>query len=202
MSTPSAEHWNARYRDGNTPWERRRPPPDLLELIERLGSTKLCVLVPGAGHGTDAIAWAAAGHDVTAVDHAPDAVRLSRERSRAAGHRLRILLADILDLPTHLCGTFDAVWEQTCFCALAPDQRRGYVGAMARALRPGGLLYGLFWEHGRSGGPPYNVSEACVRSAFDDLFEIISVVAATPLPDREREFVVVLRRRAWHPRRS
>ncbi len=200
MCPASPDAWDARYRDGHTPWERGRPPPDLLELLEALGGTTLCVLVPGAGHGTDAVAWAAAGHEVTAIDHAPRAVERCRARARAMQRPLRALLADVLDLPADLHGAFDVVWEQTCLCALPPSARRSYACSMAKALKPGGRLYGLFWDHGRSGGPPYNVSEACVRSAFDDVFDVLSVRPATPLSDRRREFFAVLRRRAWRTR--
>jgi SAM-dependent methyltransferase len=196
-----AERWDARYRTGDTPWDLGRPPPALLDLLDRLVEEGLRVLVPGAGHGRDAVAWAAAGHEVTALDHAPGALEACHRYGRETGVRLRVLLADVLHLPRDLEGAFDAVWEQTCFCALPPEERRAYAREMARALRPGGRFFGLFWRHGRRGGPPYDVTEACVRAHFEAFFEIVEIQPVLSLPHRQREFLAVMRRRGWRPLR-
>jgi SAM-dependent methyltransferase len=195
-----AARWEERYRTGNTPWDRGRPAAALLDLLERLTGRSLAILVPGAGHGRDAVAWAAAGHEVTALDHAPTALELCHQHAREANVRLRVVLADVLHLPRDLVGAFDAIWEQTCFCALPPAERRAYASAMARALRPGGHLYGLFWRHGRRGGPPYDVTEACVRAIFEDCFEVVSLRSVPRGLHRRCEFVAVLRRKGWRAR--
>jgi len=190
-----AERWDARYREGNTPWDLGRPPPALLGLLEELVEETLSVLVPGAGHGRDAIAWAAAGHEVTALDHAPTALESCRRQSREAGVHLRVVLADVRHLPHDLDGQFDAVWEQTCFCALQPTDRQAYAAMVSRALRPGGVFYGLFWKHGGSGGPPFDVTEACVRATFDRCFQLLALRPVTSLPHRGCEFLAIMRRR-------
>ena len=197
-----ARAWEERYVRGHTPWDLRRPPPALLELLEKLIEESLEVLIPGAGAGSDAVAWAAAGHEVTALDHAPSALRICTARSREAGVRVRVVMADVLHLPPELENGFDAVWEQTCFCALDPARRHDYVCAMSRALRPGGTFYGLFWQHGAGGGPPYDMTEACVRAVFEPMFEILSFEPAVSLPERGNEFLARMRRKGWrHCRR-
>lgn len=193
----TSERWDARYREADTPWDLGRPPPALLDLLERLTGHALRVLVPGAGHGRDAVAWAAAGHEVTALDHAPTALEQCHRHCRETGVRLDMVLADVLHLPREMEGQFDCVWEQTCFCALCPTERRAYVAQMARALRPGGTFYGLFWKHGAQGGPPYDVTEACVRAVFDGRFRIVRIDPVLSLPHRRREFLAVMRRRGW-----
>jgi SAM-dependent methyltransferase len=196
-----ARAWEERYVRGHTPWDLGGPPPALLQLLEMLIDESLDVLVPGAGGGRDAVAWAAAGHAVTALDHAPSALRICSQRSRDAGVHVRVVMADVLHLPPDLENGFDAVWEQTCFCALHPESRRDYVSAMSRALRPGGVFYGLFWQHGTGGGPPYDVSEACVRAVFESAFEILSVERVSSTRQRGDEFLARMRRKGWRPSR-
>ena len=75
-------------------------------------------------------------------------------RAREAGLEIETLVADLFALPASMSSRFDAVWEQTCFCAVNPEQRAGYVDAMADVLKPSGMLYGLFWNHAMEGGPP------------------------------------------------
>jgi len=41
---------------------------------------------------------------------------------------------------------FDAIYEQTCLCALYPDRWRQYADQLHRWLAPGGRLYALFPE--------------------------------------------------------
>lgn len=146
----------------------------------------LDVLVPGSGARDDAVVWAAAGHTVTALDHTPSALRVLTSRSREAGVRVRVVMADVLHLPPALEDQFDAVWEQTCFCELEPGSRREYVCAMARALRPGGSLYGLFAS---------GITEACVRASFEPAFEILRIDSVPEGP----ALLAHMRRRSWRP---
>jgi len=71
-----------------------------------------------------------------------------------------------------LRGPFDAIVEHTCFCAIDVERRPEYVEAVARALVPGGTLLGVFYAHGREGGPPFDTTEAEVRRLFSTRFEI------------------------------
>ena len=65
---PEAEDWNASYEFGRPPWDRDALPLALVDLLNTLQPARLKVLVPCAGLGNDAIAWAEAGHDVVAVE--------------------------------------------------------------------------------------------------------------------------------------
>ncbi len=186
--------WNQRYTEGDTPWDLDAPPPALLRVIAA-APRGLRVLVPGAGRGLDAIAWAEAGHEVVAIDFAPLAVASMRERVAARGVAIEVLQADIFQLPEALAGTFDRVWEQTCFCAIPVERRGDYVRSMASVLRPGGCLVGLLWNHGRPGGPPYDVRREDVEALFPPLFTVDRIEA---VPDsiarRAPEMLVTLRR--------
>jgi SAM-dependent methyltransferase len=194
----SAHDWEGRYRRADTPWDLGAPPPALLALLEELAAhgERLRVLVPGAGSGHDAIAWAAAGHEVTALDVAPTAVELARGRAHGLRVLMDVVLADLFDLPRSFRDAFDVVWEQTCFCAVPLERRPAYVEAMCSALRRGGIFYGLFWHHGRPGGPPFDVTTAQVRELFVARFrEMACEPVVVSAPSRADEFLATLRRR-------
>lgn len=193
----TAERWEQRYVEGSTGWDLGGPPPALVELLARLEADRLRVLVPGCGNGHDAIAWAAAGHDVVALDFAPSAVQGTRRNAASAGVRLDVRQADLFALPTEMDGAFDAVWEQTCYCAIHPSQRDAYVAVCARVLRPGGRYHGLLWNHGKPDGPPFDVTPDDVRARFAAAF---AIEALTPVgrsaPGRSNEFLAELVHRA------
>lgn len=192
-----ASMWEQRYQDGATGWDLGGPPPTLVSLLEALDGPALRVLVPGAGRAHDAIAWARAGHFVTAVDYAPSAVRAARANAAEAGVDLDVLEGDLFALPSELSGMFDVVWEQTCYCAILPTQRDAYVAVMARLLTPGGRLYGLLWNHGKPDGPPFDVTPEDVRSRFSKSFDVVRTDAVeTSVESRSNEFLVEAVRRA------
>jgi methyl halide transferase len=69
-------------------------------------------------------------------------------------------------------GPFDAVMEHTCFCAIDVSRRAEYVDTVFHALRPGGVLFGLFYAHGKEGGPPFDTSEAEIHELFAPHFHL------------------------------
>ncbi len=167
-----AQWWNQSYRDGRPPWDKDGPPLALVELIGQLPPDPLRVLIPCAGLGHDALAWAQAGHDAIAVDFAALAVAGARRRAEQQGVNLKILEADIFELGGQFQRDFDLVWEQTCLCAIDPDRRGSYFEVMAAVLKEGGDWYGLLWNHGRQGGPPYDLTIKIVEDLFPPAFEM------------------------------
>lgn len=165
------QSWNARYAEGSDRWTLDAAPPVLERLIASYRERRR-VLVPGAGHGHDAFAWASAGHEVVALDFAPLAVASMHERMRESGVSFDALEADVTAPPASLRGRIDLVWEQTCLCALQPDDRRPYLEAMATLLRPGGSMVALLWNHGNEGGPPFDMPPVLVERLVAGLFSI------------------------------
>jgi SAM-dependent methyltransferase len=98
--------------------------------------------------------------------------------------------ADVTAPPVELRGAIDLVWEQTCLCALAPEQRRPYLEAMATLLRPRGRMIALLWNHGNEGGPPYDMSPVVVERLVTGLFSIRSRERVEPeLSNRDPEWL-------------
>jgi len=88
------------------------------------------------------------------------------------------------------------VVEHTCYCAIDPSTRDRYLTAIEGALKPGGVLLGLFYNHGRQGGPPFDTTEADVKSRFSSFDFERFVRAPDSFPGRSgEEWEAVLRLR-------
>ncbi len=166
MSTPATQavDWEARYRDGATGWERPGPNPAIQAWLE-LGSLQPChILVPGAGRGAEPLVLAEAGFSVTVVDAAPSAVAVQRARLERLHVTARVEQADLLQWQPP--EPFDAIYDQTCLCALPPTTWPDYAARLHDWLRPGGRLFILFMQTHTGGGPPFHCDLAEMRRLF------------------------------------
>lgn len=193
----SADWWNQRYLAGDTRWDKGTPAPPIARMIAEGVVSRGPVAVLGAGRGHEAIAAAKAGLEVVAVDFAEAACRAVTELATREGVKLGALTADVFELPRTHPKAFAAALEHTCFCAIDPERRREYVDAVAAILPPGGVFFGLFYAHGRPGGPPFTTSEAEVRELWAPAFELERLtVAKDSFPGRaNEELEFVFRRR-------
>jgi methyl halide transferase len=168
MAGPTQDFWQQRFEQRQTPWDRGAPGPQLLQWL-REGALAIGerIAVPGCGSGHDVLALAQAGCTVTAIDYADAAIALTRER--LGTHAATIVQADVLQwLPD---APLDAVYEQTCWCALHPDHWVAYAAQLHRWLRPGGRLLLMAMQcrrdsagEGRIDGPPYHMDINAVRA--------------------------------------
>jgi methyl halide transferase len=194
--------WEERYRKGDTPWEKGRAAPPLIELLEKTGREiwgKGSVLVPGCGTGHDVRVLAARGLTVLGVDLAETAIARARHHPAAGDESYE--LADFLDPGWSKDKSFSAIWEHTCFCAIDPGQRPDYAQACADLLEPGGHLIGVFFltpnEPGEEDkGPPFNTSVEELDRHFSPWFERQDAwVPTQSYPEREgREWIGIYRR--------
>ena len=190
--------WEAKYQSSETPWDKGEASPGLVDFLSEDAVTGR-VLVPGCGFGHDVRTLAASGAEVVGIDIAPSAIEASKKILPASGERYE--LADLFHLPPHLRGSFDWVWEHTCFCAIDPAQRAPYVEAVAGALKPGGHLLAVFYlDPGQSGpdeGPPFEVSIAELDRLFLTRFKLEREwLPARAYPGREgREWLRLMKLR-------
>ena len=185
MNLPS--FWDGRYAKQEDGWELGGPNPPLARVIATLDpKVTPRAVVPGCGRGHEVIALAAQGIDATGLDFAVEAVTGANANiaSASAAGRLkapaRVERLDLFAAPAAGLGPFDLAVENTCFCAIDVARRDEYVAVLARLLRPGGKLIGLFYAHERPGGPPYATTEAEVRQRLAAHFD---VVRAEIVPD-------------------
>jgi len=193
----TSDDWENRYQQSDMPWEKGEPSPGLVDFLAahpELPRGTVCV--PGCGTGHDARAWARAGFDVFGFDLAPSAIRLSLEKTRAAGLKAVFQQADFLrDEPPRL---FDWIFEHTLFCAIDPAERDAYVRAVARWLKPGGqyLAVNYLTPDSEGEGPPFGCTSEELRRRFSPEFELIEERVPRSYPNRTgRELLLWWRRR-------
>lgn len=194
----SVNEWENRYLAGETPWDKGAASPALAELLEQEPITGR-VLVPGCGFGYDVRLIAPTASEVIGIDIAPSAVEAAKQYPNSG--KESYVVADLFNLPMEWRGTFDSIWEHTCFCAIQPSLREAYVEAVAGALKPGGQLYAQFYlDPGNTSpdeGPPFEVKIPELDRLFQPKFELVREWLPTrTYPGREgREWMRVLRRR-------
>ena len=94
------------------------------------------------------------GFEVIALDAAPSPVAELKQRLEEEGLSATVLQQDVLQWQPE--KQVDAVYEQTCLCALEPDLWPAYERQLHRWLQPGGKLFVLFMQTGREGGSPHH----------------------------------------------
>ena len=174
----AALDWEARFRAERTPWERPSLNPAFVTWRASGALAPCRIMLPGAGRSGEPLALAREGFDITVVDLSPTAADVQRVRLQAAGLPGTVVQADLLEWQPS--EPFDAVYDQTCLCALPPPILPDYVAQLHRWLRPGGRLFILFMQSEREGGPPFN----CPIEAMQRLFAM-----GWSWPDQLRERV-------------
>ena len=173
------EYWSALYQTNEAGWDKGRCAPPIARLLQEghlpAGAH---IGVIGSGPGHEAFEAARCGYKVTAIDFAPEAIAGLRTRAEKLGLKVNAEEADVFDLAKRWPAAFDGIIEHTCLCAIDPARREEYVRAVAGALKPGGLLFGLFYAHNRPEGPPFSIHEPEVREIFSPLFTFDRLVVA------------------------
>lgn len=163
--------WSDLYNQPQGPgWELGEASRPLIYVLPQLKMTKSRVLVLGCGSGHDAAYLADQGHIVTAVDFSPEAISRAKERYGKIAN-LEFIEADIFKM--NIKGSFDLIYEHTCFPAIAPHRRRELVEIWKRHLIPGGHLLGIFLILDKRGGPPFGLSEWELRERLKKNFRFL-----------------------------
>ena len=176
--------WDARFREGFTPWDAGGVPAAVREFLAR-EPAKLRVLIPGCGSAYEARAFIAAGHEVVAIDFSRAAIDAAR---RVLGDVAGVLVEG--DFFSHEVGSFDLVYERAFLCALPRAHWQRWAARVAEVVRPDGRLAGFFFRSQDPDGPPFGLAtgelEALLTPAFDRV-EDAAVADSIPLfAGRER----------------
>ena len=158
--------WETRYRTGHTAWQRESANPALLTWLAQ-GLLQPCrLLIPGCGRCHEVVTLAQQGFAVTGVDIAPAAIHGVRQLIEDAGVTAQVIQADLLDWDAP--DPFDAVYDQTCLCALDPSTRQDYECQLFSWLRPGGQLFVLLMQATNPDGPPFPCDLDTMHQLFQD----------------------------------
>ena len=156
--------WNEKYLQKDTPWDRGEPSPSLLEWISR--REPCSVIVPGCGRGHEVVSLAKNGFDVTALDLAPQALAQLRETLESQNLKAELVKANVLHW--NPLRPAQAIYEQTCLCALDPSHWKAYGVQLFQWLQPKGSLLASFMQTQREGGPPFHCSLESMQELFPE----------------------------------
>lgn len=191
------QDWNERYRQGDTPWEKGAPHPEIEALAQFLPPVTR-ILVPGCGSGHDVRALTRLLQaDVIGLDLAREAILRAEAYPRAGNEEY--LLADFFHLPEALHGKFDLVFEHTCFCAIELENRSSYVNSVKSALKKNGIYAAIFYKNpdrdpGET-GPPHGVTDEELEERFAEFQLLRRWIPVQTYPGREeREECRIYRR--------
>ncbi|MFE4459255.1 class I SAM-dependent methyltransferase [Nocardia tengchongensis] len=90
--------------------------------------------------GTDSIAWARRGAEVTGVDLSPAACEIATDLAAQTGVDARFVCADVMALPEHLHGMWDIVYASRGVLGWLPDLYP-WARIVAGFLASGGFFY-------------------------------------------------------------
>lgn len=181
------EFWLERWEKGQTAFHQEETNAALLRQWPSLGvPTHATVFVPLCGKSRDMLWLRARGHPVLGVELSRIAVRdffaengldpvvekgPRFERWQADG--LTLLCGDIFDLTPADLAHVAGVYDRASLIALPLEMRRRYVALMRAALPKSAqtLLVTIRYPEGQMEGPPFPVTEAEVRRAYEG-FEV------------------------------
>jgi trans-aconitate methyltransferase len=174
MAGPTTEFWQERFEKKETGWDRGSPSPQLLAWLDRAELQPCRIAVPGCGSGWEVVELAKRGFDVVGIDYTAAAGQKTRALVDAQGLKAEVIQADVLNYQPE--NKFDAVYEQTCLCAIHPEHWLAYSQQLVKWLKPGGCLWVMFMqmlrpaasEEGVIHGPPYHCDINAMRALFSE----------------------------------
>lgn len=177
MSHDRRHSWEELYRSEQVeslPWFYPGLDPDFAAALKKWNIRRGEMLDLCTGPGTQALAMAERGFSVTAADIAGTAVKQACLRASELGMDIVFRQNDILD--SHLDREFDIIFDRGCYHVFHRRDRERYVPAVARLLKPEGvLLLKCFSNLERRREGPYRIAPEELRELFAARFDILAM---------------------------
>ncbi len=180
----SPSHWDQRYVNGDTPWNSGIVSRELARVLHEERIQPCRAFEFGCGAGTNAVALAQRGFEITAADFSPVAIGHARKLAEDVGVLVRFAATDLCQLEnlrSELGSEGGAACERQCsflfdrgcYHCVRRVNLAGYLETVAWLAAPQARLLVLCGnandqtEH----GPP-RVTELEIREEWGPLFEI------------------------------
>lgn len=163
-----------RYLKGETPWDSGKPSEELLRVLGAGKLTGKTVLEFGCGTGTNAVELARRGFAVTAVDIAEPAIRMAKDKARAAGATVDFRVADVLNGSSG--GPYDILFDRGVYHCLRTVNLKRFQEFLRKSTRPGSWWLSMDGnaKEDTDPGPPV-VSEKDIQTELGQLFDIVEL---------------------------
>ena len=156
------------------PWFHPDLDADLEKALKQLGLTQGTALDLGTGPGTQALALAERGFQVTATDLSVTAIQKGQRKAQEKGLNVFFVQDDILN--STLDQKFDFVLDRGCFHVLLPERRQEYVHVVSHLLKDGGYLFlKCFSQRETREEGPYRFNPEQIQAIFTPPFKIHTV---------------------------
>lgn len=165
--------WNSRYAAGELPWDSGLPSRELANVLKEHAIPCGRAIELGCGTGTNAVWLAGQGFDVTAIDVAPNAIKIARNKAAAAGVEVNWIEFDVQNFGAD-GQPFDFVFDRGCYHCCRRVDLQGYQQTLRNITQPGTrflCLCGNVNKQSDSGIP--RVSESEIREELGPMFEFI-----------------------------
>ncbi|KAJ6145495.1 hypothetical protein N7470_009390 [Penicillium chermesinum] len=179
--------WSKLWEAGETLWDRGKPSPALIDILEQRGDLlspsgpdgrRKRALVPGCGRGYDVVMLALHGFDAYGLDVSEIGLSAAkeyadRELQNPQDHNfgaswngtqsrgtVAFIQADFFAPRPEDENKFDVIYDYTFLCALHPTMRSQWASRMAQLLAPGGVLVCLefpLFKDPTETGPPWSL---------------------------------------------
>jgi SAM-dependent methyltransferase len=128
---------------GKPPWDTGITPPELVRFLHDNPPGR--ALDIGCGTGTNLVALARSGWQVTGIDFAATAVRDARRRLAQEGYLGEVRAGDATSLENVL-GQYELVLDIGCYHGISAASRAAYRANLGKILVPGGQYLGyMHW---------------------------------------------------------
>jgi 2-polyprenyl-3-methyl-5-hydroxy-6-metoxy-1,4-benzoquinol methylase len=169
--------WEQLYRNQDVesmPWFNPELDLDLDEALTNLNLQTGTALDLGTGPGTQAMALAERGFEVTATDLSETAIEKALAKAKEKNLDISFRQDDILN--SKLDQKFDFVLDRGCFHVLPPEQRQNYIRVVDSLVKPKGYLFLKCFSHleTREAGP-YRFTPEEIQDIFSSRFNVSSV---------------------------
>ncbi len=159
-------YWSNRYNRQDTGWNIGQPAPPLIKYLQKV-PVSTSILIPGCGHGHEALFLAKMGYQqVTVLDIAAEPLQ-HLQSQLPPGNHVQLVKANFFDHHAH----YDLMVEQTFFCALEPTLRKAYALHSQQLLSvKQGKLMGLLFDRSFDINPPFGGSKEEYQLLFKNYF--------------------------------
>ncbi len=163
-----------RYQRGETPWDSGKSCEELLRVLDTGRLTGGTVLEFGCGTGTNAVELARRGFVVTAVDVAEPAIRMARDKARAAAVTVDFRVADVLT--DDLGGPYDILFDRGVYHGVRTIDLKRFQEFLRKSMRTGSWWLSLAGnaKEDTDPGPPV-VTENEIHAELGPLFDIVEL---------------------------